>query len=108
MKKLLIAILFCLVIPLPCYGADFDMKWDSVEGATGYVIYISTDYGETWDEGTDVGNVTEYTYEDVPCCGLSLFVVSAYNDYVESGLLWSGCFCNPQWKLGFPSGLGAK
>ena len=61
------------------YGADVTLDWNAAEGAKGYKIYKSLNYGITWAEPIDVGLTTEFTYKDVEEVGLVLFRVSAYN-----------------------------
>lgn len=80
------------------YAADLTLRWDASADATGYKIYQSTDSGATWDAGTDVGNVTEYTITGVPDSGLVLFRVAAYNSQGEAVRLEAGAWYNGDWK----------
>jgi len=86
MKKLILTILTVLCILAMAFtaqAADKTMSWDAAAGATGYKIYKSEDLGATWDVGTDVGNVTTYTYTDIIETGFVLFRISAYNGTAE-------------------------
>ena len=87
MKKL-ITILFMaiMLMAFSVQAADLPMAWDASAGATGYKVYVSVDNGATWDAGVDVGNVTTYTYLNVPEDGLILFRVSAYNTSGAEGI----------------------
>lgn len=106
MKKLII--LLIVLFATSVWAADVTMSWDASEGATGYKIYQTVDNGLTWDAGTDVGNVTQYTVINVPDSGLVLFKVSAYNTQNESIRSWSGAWYNGDWKLDSPSGAGIE
>jgi len=61
MKTLLTA-LAILLTTATCYTADVKLAWeDPSQNATGYRVYMSTDRGQTWDAGVDVGNTTTNT-----------------------------------------------
>lgn len=97
MKKILLAILAIVLFALPAFGADVSLKWDSMEGATGYKLYMSTDQGATWQTPIDVGLVTEYVYTGVPDTGLILFRAAAYNEFGESIRTSSGVWFRGDW-----------
>ena len=79
MKKLFLILAMVLLLPVLCFSADLNLKWEASQGATGYKLYMSTDMGTTWQAPQDVGNVLTYTYVGVPDNVLVLFRVSAYN-----------------------------
>lgn len=80
----LVLLLSALVFSSLAQSADVLMRWDSVQGATGYKIQNSTDLGASWDGGVDVGDVTTYTYLAVPDTGIQMFRAVAYNAQGES------------------------
>ena len=88
--SLIAGILFLMVGTV--FAADVNLKWDAVDGATGYNIYKSLDNGVTWDAGTDIGAGTTYAYTNVEETGLVLFRVSAYNVTGEAIRYWSGAW----------------
>lgn len=99
MKKLFLALIVVLVLAFSAQAADITLQWDASVGATGYMVYISTDNGETWDSGRDTGSLTpneqgdvSYIYIGAPDSGLTLLKVSAYNDHGESDLPISGAW----------------
>ena len=94
-------ILLFILLPSLCFGADVPITWREVPEATGYKIYISTDCGQTWDAGLDVGMAGQdpdvpiqrtYTYTGVPENTLILFKGSAYNAEGEGIRDWSGAW----------------
>jgi len=108
MKKILLFIILTFSFVSLALAADITLRWDASEGATGYKLYISTDNGQTWDAGTDVGNVTTYTLT-VPDHQLVLIRASAYNDFGESIRTDAGVFYNSDWLAPEkPSGTGVK
>ena len=107
MKKLIV-LFVVLFFPILAYSADITLNWDPSDGATGYKLYISTDAGQTWDAGTDVGNVTTYTLA-VPDHTLVLIRAAAYNSFGESIRTDAGVFYNSDWKApDNPSSTGIK
>ena len=79
-------------------AAEITLTWGSAENATGYKIYKSLDNGETWDAGTDIGNVTTYVY-DAEETGLILFRISAYNNIgIETINTWAMAAYNHLWR----------
>jgi len=106
--RLILAILFALITS-PVWAADVSLSWDPSDNATGYRIYTSTDGGQTWDSGVDVGDVTEYTYTGVPDSGLVLFRVSAYNSSAEAIRYEAGAwYCAPWQPPNHPTGVGVE
>ena len=104
MKKLI------LTIATPSLAADVILAWDVLPAAIGYKIYyISTDLAQTWDTGTDIGDVISYTYTDVPDTGIIMFRVSAYNNNGEAirydAGVWYCGDCKPSIR---PSGIGVQ
>jgi hypothetical protein len=64
-----------------------------------------------WNNATveDVGNVTEYTWADVPDSGMTLFRVGAYNAKGEAIRFDAGAWHNLDWAPPRrPGGLGAE
>jgi len=109
MKQLLLTILFLFVTATTCMAADVKLNWDPSTGATGYKVYMSTDKGTTWTTGTDVGNVTTYTYMNVPDTGLVMFRVSAYNTQSESIRFEAGVwYCKDWMPPKDPTGIGVE
>ena len=102
MKKLLI--LLVVLFATSVQAADVNLRWDVSPDATGYKVYMSIDNGRSWDGGLDVGNVTAYTYQNVPDNGLILFKGSAYNANGEAVRSWSGAWYNGDWKPPTPQG----
>ena len=92
MKLLFFIIIFFLFVTAPAYAADVTLTWDASDGATSYKIYLSSDNGATWDAGTDVGNVTTFTYPNVAEDGLILFKISAVNSTGEAISHWRGAW----------------
>ena len=108
MRKLLMTIA-CVLLVSTASAADIHLKWDPSTGATGYKLYMSTDNGQTWDAGSDVGNVTEVAAFTVPDDQLVLIRVSAYNAQGESIRYDAGVFYNSSWKVpSQPSGAGIE
>lgn len=114
MKRLIVLIVGLLLCGLlPCVGvlhaADVHLEWDVAANAAGYKIYMSIDNGQTWDDGMDVGNVTDFVYPNVPDAGRVLFRASAYNSHGEAIRYTAGSWycgdCTPPYK---PSGLGVE
>lgn len=104
---LFIALWVFLVFGL-AHAADITLSWDPSDGATGYKIYMSTDNGQTWGDGLDLENVTEYQCH-APDAGLLLFRVSAYNDFGESIRNEAGAWYCGNWKPPIrPSGIGIQ
>ena len=104
---IVLVVLFLLVSV--AHAANIHIKWDASDGATGYKLYTSTDNGQTWDSGNDVGNVTEVTDFSVPDSQLVLIRVSAYNSQGESIRYNAGVFYNSSWQVPLqPSGAGIE
>lgn len=104
---IVLVVLFFLVSVV--HAANIYIKWDASDGATGYKLYMSIDNGQTWDTGSDVGNVTEVTDFSVPDGQLVLIRVSAYNAQGESIRHDAGVFYNSSWKVpSQPSGAGIE
>jgi len=100
MRKLLFLCLLCLAFlwsVKSSFAADVLLKWEAAQFASGYKIYRSIDTGATWDAGTDVGDVLEYTYTGVPDSGLNMFRISVYNSYGETVTSWAGAWYNGDW-----------
>jgi hypothetical protein len=107
MKTLLTAILIC--IASTCSAADVKLSWDPSDGAVGYKIYMSTDQGQTWTAGIDVGAVVTYQYTGVQDAGLTLFRVSAYNGQGEAVRYNAGAWYCGDWKPpAVPTGVGVE
>lgn len=97
MKKVFLTILIVLLVAPLVMAADVSLKWDSSDKADGYKIYQSTDNGNTWDSGIDVGNVVEHTLIGVADSGLVLLRVGAYNSNGEAISGWRGAWYNGDW-----------
>lgn len=106
-KKILFLL---LLIPTLSLAADVPLKWMAANNATGYKIQISTDNGVTWDEGLDVGDVTQHTYVGVPETGLVLFRAVSYNESgQETERPEAGAWYNHLWvPPGTAGGLGVE
>ena len=116
MKTFIILFTF-MFFSVPAFAADVQMKWDAVSGATGYKIYMSTDMGDTWDNGVDVGMAQQnptvpseriYTYQNVPEDRMVLFKGSAYNANAETIRDWSGAWYDHRKKPLETPGLGIR
>jgi len=108
MKTLLTA-LAILLTTATCFAADVKLTWDPSQNATGYRVYMSTDRGQTWDAGVDVGNTTTHTYIGVPDIGLILFRVSAYNSQANSIRYNAGAWYCAEWvPPTVPTGTGVE
>lgn len=109
MKKIVLFLVsLVFFIATACFAGSVTIKWDASQEATGYKVYASYDLGTTWDDGTDVGNVTEYVYE-VPDEGWVMFMISAYNESGEVRRMDSGVWVNKALVLPFPpQGVGVE
>ena len=96
MKRWLVLIVFCVVavffMVASVQAVDVKMQWNSVETATGYRLFTSSDGGITWDAGTDMGNITEVTVLDVPEDRMILWKVGAYNANGDNICHWAGAW----------------
>lgn len=107
--KTLFATIVIVLISFSAYAADVKLSWDPSDNATGYKIYMSTDQGQSWDAGVDVGNVTTYLYPSVPDTGLVLFRVSAYNSQANVVRYNAGVwFCKDWVPPDMPTGVGVE
>lgn len=100
MKKLILILI--LSVAVPCFAADVTLDWDSVDGATGYKIQMSTDMGITWGAPIDVGVTKPFVYTNVPEDRLIMFRASAYNAVVESINKYAGVWYDHRQKLTCP------
>ena len=64
-------------------AADVTLEWNPVSEATGYNAYYGLESG-VYGDAIDAGNETTITIIDLPP-HIYYFVVTAYNDYGESG-----------------------
>ncbi|MEZ4802444.1 MAG: M28 family metallopeptidase [Gelidibacter sp.] len=60
------------------------LKWDKVDGATGYKIYWRDTTSPTWDYSRNVGDVTEFTLDGIVIDNFYFGVASVGNDGFES------------------------
>lgn len=60
------------------------LKWDTVEGATGYKIYWRDTTSPTWDNSRYVGDVTEFTLQGIVIDNFYFGVTSVGKDGHES------------------------
>ena len=98
MKRLILTLCFILAMAFSVSADTVNLHWDGVEKATGYKIYMSSDFGVEWNGGIDVGDVASYKCENVPESGLILFRVSAYNNAGEAIRHDFGTWYNGDWK----------
>lgn len=113
MKKLVLLMslaLMLLVTPAITTAADVTLKWDTVSGATGYKIQMSTDMGVTWLAAQDVtgGTTGTFLYRAVPDSGLLLFRVGAVTPNGTVYKYHAGAWYNGSWKPTEPIGLSAN
>ena len=107
-KSLIISLIMMFVFAATTFCAEVSLKWDAVDGATGYNLYQSFDMGATWSTGADMGAQVAVTVT-VMEAGLVLFKVSAYNANGETVTEWQGAWYNYQWRpLDAPVGLGVQ
>lgn len=98
-----------LVVVSMSWAAEVTLNWDAVPGATGYKLYMSTDQGQTWDTGLDVGDVTTYAVAGVVEDRLVMWRASAYNASNEAIRFEAGVWYDHRLKPVNPtSGLGVK
>ncbi len=60
------------------------LKWDNVDGATGYKIYWRDTTSPTWDYSRNVGDVTEFTLDGIVIDNFYFGVASVGKDGHES------------------------
>lgn len=91
------------------HAADVTLRWNAADGATGYILEMSTDNGTTWTNQTDVGNVTTYVWAGVPDTGMIFFRAVSYNASAQSTRYEAGAWYNGDWKPpGEPGGVGIE
>jgi hypothetical protein len=110
MKRLMLVVLAVLVLTfaVTAHAADVTLKWDAADGATGYILEMSTDNGTTWVNPIDVGNVTTYQVTGVPDSGMVLFRNTAYNTVGQTVRYEAGAWFNGDWKQPSQPGLGVQ
>lgn len=81
MKRLIV--LFVLLFAVPCFAADYTIRWDATAGVTGYRVYQSINSG-AWSAGLDVGLVTTKVFT-VSDTSETCFRINAYNANGEMG-----------------------
>ena len=103
----IIVTLLLLLVSYTSHAADIRLKWNPVETATSYKVFISLDTGVTWGSGIDAGGATEHVIIDLPEDALILFKVGAYNEYGANICHWAGAWYDhrrrppdPVWGLG--------
>jgi len=112
-KGAIIRYLFILLlIPISVRAEDVILaQWVRAEGATSYKIYQSNELiceKITWNEGIDIGNELNYTFE-VPDNALILWRISAVNEHGETINRHSGAWYYGDWQLPqLPTGLNVK
>jgi hypothetical protein len=109
MKKLIIlAVIGMLWFPfVDAKAVDITLKWDAVQGATGYKIYQSVNQGTAWTMVKDTLTAITSTVITAPDTGLILYRVSAYNAQGEAINTGAGAWYNGVWKLpANPVGVG--
>lgn len=98
-----------LVLSSVSWAADVSLVWNPSDGAAGYVLEMSVDNGQTWTGQIDVGNVTTYTWQNVPDNGMVLFRASAYNTNGQATRYEAGAWYNGDWKPPErPGGMGVE
>lgn len=117
MKKILFLVCSVL-IALPAYAGQITLSWKASDGATGYRIYASLDYGNTWLLVTDLSDqpLPTSTSIDAPEGRLVLYRVAAYNATGEVTPYIQGAWYNSALLPGTPTvlpslatqGLGAQ
>ena len=108
MKKILSILITLILIALPVYAADINLKWNAVPNATGYKVYRSVDQGLTWVEVVDLPETTVLLTAQ-PETGFVIYRVSAYNVNGEALRSWSGAWYNKDWMPpSDPSGAGIE
>ena len=117
MKKILFLVCAVLIV-LPAYAGQITLSWQPSTGATGYRIYESQDYGNTWllVEDLSAQPLPTSTSIDTPEGQLVLYRVSAYNtkgeviQYIQGA--WYDSALLPGTPAALPSlatqGLGAQ
>jgi len=70
-----------IIIALPAHAGQITLSWNASDGATGYHIYVSQDYGNTWLLAADLSDqpLPTSTSIDAPEGQLVLYRVAAYN-----------------------------
>lgn len=89
MGKKMNIVFFILLIMVICFSnvfaAEVNLAWDSSpSNPDGYRIHYGTSPGN-YTQTIDVGNVTEYMVSELQTDVIYYFVVSAYNEFGESG-----------------------
>lgn len=69
---------------------DTTLKWDRVEGASGYKVYWRLTTDPQWRWYRNVGDVTEYTLENVVIDNYIFGVASVNEDGLESPVVFPG------------------
>jgi len=64
------------------------LKWNKVDGATGYKIYWRVTTSPTWDHSRYVGDVTEFTLEGIVIDNFYFGVASVSADGFESPVVF--------------------
>jgi hypothetical protein len=64
------------------------LKWDKVDGATGYKIYWRDTTSPTWDNSRYVGDVTEFTLEGIVIDNFYFGVATVGEDGFESPVVF--------------------
>ncbi|MBI4773885.1 MAG: hypothetical protein HY788_06845 [Deltaproteobacteria bacterium] len=82
MKRIcwLICLLVSVGMAVEAQAEDVRLSWDPAARATGYTLSMTVDGGATW-EARDVGNVTEYVWENVPEDRKIEWKIKAFNDF---------------------------
>lgn len=104
MKKFLVACACLLCLCGVVQAADVDLRWDVVEGAIGYYVFMSTDSGQSWSS-PKITAVNQYTWVDAPDHGLVLWRVAAFNAQGSVLRTEAGAWFNGDWTL--PSNVSA-
>ena len=84
MGRYLLALMAGILIlaAITAHAVEMTLKWDPVEYAAGYKVYMGTASG-TYGDPVNVENVTTHSMELGQ--GTYYFAVTAYNKYGESG-----------------------
>lgn len=74
-----------LISPLPGsvnLPSEFDIEWENARNANGYLLSVGTEMDQ-WDiiNDLDVGNVTMYTLNNLPCGDTIYISIQPYNDF---------------------------
>src|SRR2546426_7790654 len=104
-----VALLACWLLAVPVHAGRLTLSWNASEGAAGYQIYESLDYGQTWTPIADLNNPPLLTSAVIQATEgqLVLSRVSAYNVNGEAFQYIAGAWYNSAWLPSTPAVLPA-